>query len=311
MESSIKLICRRGAGCPEGTSREPATDHRAGGRIPGIVAYGYCGTFQQPGNAEHLHAHRAGPDVETSQEVIVVEGRADVMNMLRQGIKNVIGMQGTKFPKTIATLSKTKEITLFVDGDRGGKLISKNVTSNADVNYIAVAPDGKEVEELTGKEILVALRRKIDIDDYLKREIAQCKRSQAIFSYALLDLDHFKDVNDRYGHAAGDRVLRSLAAILTNRLRNIDIVGRYGGEEISLILPGTDARQAVRIMEEILTTFRNFKHQWRDQFFSLTFSAGIAEYPGYKDIAAIQDAADKALYRAKDAGRNQVKVAGV
>jgi len=81
--------------------------------------------------------------------------------MLKHGIKNVIGMQGTRFPKTIATLSKTKEITLFVDGDRGGKLIAKNVSDNANVTYIATAPDGKEVEELAGKELLQALRKKV------------------------------------------------------------------------------------------------------------------------------------------------------
>lgn len=109
----------------------------------------------------------AGPEIETSNEIIVVEGRADVLNMLKHGMKNVIGMQGTKFPRTIATLGETKEITLFVDGDRGGKLIAKNVCDNAKVVYIASAPDGKEVEELTGKEILQALRKKVPVKDFL------------------------------------------------------------------------------------------------------------------------------------------------
>jgi DNA primase len=108
----------------------------------------------------------AGPDVETSKEVIVVEGRADVMNLLKYGIKNAVGMQGTRFPKSIATLSETKELTLFVDGDRGGKLIAQNVHDNAKLAYITSAPDGKEVEELTGKEILQALRKKIPVGEY-------------------------------------------------------------------------------------------------------------------------------------------------
>jgi DNA primase len=102
-------------------------------------------------------------------EIIVVEGRADVMNLLRNGIDNVIAMNGTKLPESIGELGKEKEITLFVDGDRGGKLIIQNVLDNAKVAYIAFAPDGKEVEELTGKEILMNLRKRIPVKDYSTR----------------------------------------------------------------------------------------------------------------------------------------------
>lgn len=105
----------------------------------------------------------------TGIEIIVVEGRADVVNLLKNRINNVIGMNGTKLPKEIAVLGKEKEITLFVDGDRGGKLIAKNVVENAKIEYVAVAPDGKEVEELTGKEILMSLRKKIHVDEFLRK----------------------------------------------------------------------------------------------------------------------------------------------
>ncbi len=110
----------------------------------------------------------AGPNIDAEKELIVVEGRADVVNCLKYGIKNVIGMQGTRFPQTIATLSETKELTLFVDGDRGGKLIAQNVSDNAKIAYIASAPDGKEVEELTGKELLMCLRKKVPAAVFLK-----------------------------------------------------------------------------------------------------------------------------------------------
>jgi len=103
----------------------------------------------------------------SGNEIIVVEGRADVVNLLKNRVNNVIGMNGTKLPSTIAKLGEEKEITLFVDGDRGGKLIAKNVIENAKVAYVAVAPDGKEVEELTGKEILMALRKRMPTKDYL------------------------------------------------------------------------------------------------------------------------------------------------
>ena len=98
----------------------------------------------------------------SGDELIIVEGRADVVNMLKNGIKNVIAMNGMKLPRTVVELAKEKpEVTLFVDGDRGGNLIIKNVTEQTKIDFIAMAPEGNEVEELTGKEILQALRKKV------------------------------------------------------------------------------------------------------------------------------------------------------
>jgi len=105
----------------------------------------------------------------SGKEIIVVEGRADVVNLLKHGVDNVVGMNGTKLPDGIKELGKEKEITLFVDGDRGGKLIAKNVCDNANVKYIAIAPEGKEVEELTNKEVLMNLRKKIPAEDFFKQ----------------------------------------------------------------------------------------------------------------------------------------------
>jgi DNA primase len=103
----------------------------------------------------------------SGNEVIVCEGRADVVNLLKNRVNNVIGMNGTKLPREIAKLGEQKELILFVDGDRGGKLIAQNVINNAKIAFVAVAPDGKEVEELQGKEILLALRRKMTVKEYL------------------------------------------------------------------------------------------------------------------------------------------------
>jgi len=125
------------------SSREISDTLKTSARADKIEEYGY----------EKLPAG----DV-SSKEIIVVEGRADVVNLLENRINNVIGMNGTKLPKTIIELSKDKKVTLFADGDRGGKLIAKNVIENADIDFVAFAPDGKEVEELNGKEILASLR---------------------------------------------------------------------------------------------------------------------------------------------------------
>lgn len=106
----------------------------------------------------------------SGKEIIVVEGRADVLNLIKRGVNNVIAMNGTKLPEEIKELSENKEITLFVDGDRGGKLIIQNVVDNAKVTFIAIAPDGKEVEELTGKEILMNLRKKVHVDEFFSKK---------------------------------------------------------------------------------------------------------------------------------------------
>lgn len=106
----------------------------------------------------------SGPMVEQSDEVLVVEGRADVLNLLKHGFKNAIAMNGTSVPQTIIDLSKQKTIIAFVDGDRGGDLNIRELLSVAEIDFVTKAPDGKEVEEITKKEIHKALRAKISAE---------------------------------------------------------------------------------------------------------------------------------------------------
>jgi DNA primase len=102
-----------------------------------------------------------GPGIWEDDSIIVVEGRADVITLLRNGVKNVISMGGSKIPQSIANLTKKKTVTIFVDGDRGGELNIRKMMQIGDVDYVARAPEGKEVEELARKEIIMALRRKV------------------------------------------------------------------------------------------------------------------------------------------------------
>ena len=114
----------------------------------------------------------AGPDVDKADTIILVEGRADVINMLKHGYRNVIAIEGagTKIPETIIKLSREKTTIAFLDGDRGGDLILKELIKFVDVDYIARAPPGKEVEELTGKEIVKALKNAVPVEQYLSSE---------------------------------------------------------------------------------------------------------------------------------------------
>jgi len=111
----------------------------------------------------------AGPDVATSDDIILVEGRADVVNLLKNDITNCIAIGGAtgSIPKTIVNLLSTKETTLFLDGDRGGDIILKGIMNAGEVDYVARAPDGKEVEELTRKEIIKSLRSRIPIEQVM------------------------------------------------------------------------------------------------------------------------------------------------
>ena len=107
----------------------------------------------------------AGPNIDDAEEVIVVEGRADVLNLVKHGIKNVIALNGTSIPETVRYLGTKKVLTLFVDGDRGGDLIIRGLLdAGVEIDYVIKAPDGKEVEEITKKEIHKALRSKIAVE---------------------------------------------------------------------------------------------------------------------------------------------------
>jgi DNA primase len=111
----------------------------------------------------------AGSDIQISDEIILVEGRADVLVLLKHGIKNVIAIEGTTIPKPILELTKKKTSTVFLDGDRGGDLILKEILQLTNIDFVARAPEGKEVEDLTHKEIFKALRDKVPIKQ-LKKE---------------------------------------------------------------------------------------------------------------------------------------------
>jgi len=123
----------------------------------------------------------------------------------------------------------------------------------------------------------------------------------------MLDIDHFKSINDSYGHPVGDLVIRTLAYLLKGRLRSIDLIGRYGGEEYIIGLPGVGASQAAVIIDKIRQDFARFTHHYAGGVIHATFSAGTAAYPDLGSVFEIIEAADNALLQAKRLGRNRVE----
>ena len=120
----------------------------------------------------------AGPEVDSAKEIIIVEGRADVINLMRCGIHNVIALEGAKVPETIKRLCREKEATAFLDGDRGGDLILKELLQVTNVKYVARAPRGKEVEELNCKEIFEALAAKVPVEELFKSPKREKRRME-------------------------------------------------------------------------------------------------------------------------------------
>ncbi|MEW6416246.1 MAG: diguanylate cyclase [Pseudomonadota bacterium] len=125
-------------------------------------------------------------------------------------------------------------------------------------------------------------------------------------SVVMMDIDHFKHINDSYGHPTGDQVIRSLSWLLKQRLRKQDVICRYGGEEFLIALPHTDAEQAYGIVDRIRQDFSQIRHPFGDRYFLATASGGIATYPLYQNGDSLIKAADEALYAAKRDGRNRI-----
>ncbi len=153
---------------------------------------------------------------------------------------------------------------------------------------------------------LTGLLNHTSMKERLEQEFLRAERQKTPLSFVMIDLDHFKQVNDTYGHPTGDQVLKSISRLLKQRLRRSDVVGRYGGEEFAVIMPETDCAAATMVMDEIRSNFEHVRHRDHPVEFSVTFSAGVASYPDYQTPVDVGDAADRALYEAKRLGRNRV-----
>ena len=166
------------------------------------------------------------------------------------------------------------------------------------------------LQSLANVDDLTGLYNRRYHDDYLKREFERSKRYQRPFSYALIDIDHFKSINDNYGHQQGDIILKELGRKLRSMIRSSDMAFRYGGEEIAVVLPETDFAGAKNIGERILKDIERheFPHKPGEPM-HITVSLGISSYGESDDFETLHEfvkKADECLYRAKKEGRNRI-----
>jgi diguanylate cyclase (GGDEF)-like protein len=165
------------------------------------------------------------------------------------------------------------------------------------------------VERQAMVDSLTGLANRRSLEETLRSELARAARFTDTVSVVLADLDDFKRVNDRYGHAAGDDVLTAFADALRSTVRESDVAGRWGGEEFALVLPGTDAAGGARLAERARAAIQARQVEMPNgDLCSVTASFGVAAFPESRELGELLAAADTALYEAKNAGKNRVVI---
>lgn len=163
-----------------------------------------------------------------------------------------------------------------------------------------------QAHELANTDVLTFLPNRRKILSSLQEEVIRSNRYHTPLSISILDIDHFKKVNDTYGHVAGDQVLRSVAARLRAHIRHPDTIGRYGGEEFLIVLPNSELQAAAEQASRLCQQIRDLQIDLNDQVVSVTISVGVAQFQIESETwEQLLHRADEALYRAKELGRNR------
>jgi diguanylate cyclase (GGDEF)-like protein len=212
----------------------------------------------------------------------------------------------------IVFLSGESDQDLQIDAKRigGDEFLHKDIEPRHLVSTVTVrAQRMKLLRSFMIRDSLTGLYNHSTTKEHLELSVARAQRSGENACFAMLDLDNFKGVNDRYGHPTGDRVLVALANLLRQRLRKSDVIGRYGGEEFAVILPASSMQEAVGLMDSLRQCFEGIRFPTEDGYFTSTFSCGLASLSSHEGAERLCLAADEALYSAKKAGRNRVVAA--
>ena len=190
------------------------------------------------------------------------------------------------------------------------ELLTKPISPEHLVAAVSIrAARFRRLRSMMLRDSLTGLLNHTTTKEQLSIELSRMRRGNLSLAFALIDLDHFKSVNDTYGHPIGDQVLKTMSNLLKQRLRMTDLIGRYGGEEFAVALSDVSTSNAVLVLDEVRQAFSEIKQMHPGGEFSVTMSCGVAMFPNFDDVPSLTEAADQALYKAKSKGRNRVVIA--
>ncbi|MBG04183.1 MAG: hypothetical protein CMM59_08910 [Rhodospirillaceae bacterium] len=190
------------------------------------------------------------------------------------------------------------------------EFLTKPISPERLVTAISIRAERfRRLRSMMLRDSLTGLLNPTTTKEQLSIELSRMRRGNMSLAFALIDLDHFKSVNDTYGHPIGDQVLKTMSNMLKQRLRMTDLIGRYGGEEFAVALPDVSPSNAVLVLDKVREAFSQIKQIHAGGEFNVTMSCGVAMFPDFEDVPSLTEAADQALYEAKAKGRNQVVLA--
>ncbi len=208
-------------------------------------------------------------------------------------------------------------IPIFSEGSISAVLYVENLPRAQFDNFVILATQFaiqfqkimlyKKVQDMSITDSLTDISTRRYFLEKFSEEIKRSMRHKAPLSFLMLDIDHFKEKNDKFGHLVGDVILKKVATILKENLREIDIIGRYGGEELAIVLSGIDKEGAFQVAERIRENIEGTVFEAYDEVVSVTVSIGVSVFPDDGvDMDSLIEYADKSLYKAKESGRNKV-----
>ena len=210
-------------------------------------------------------------------------------------------------------IAHKKLFTIAVALEENTELLSKDLKGhNEDVSALSkkvkkLEQELKEAKKESKEDFLTKLFNKRALDEFLELKEAEFQRYGRSYVIVMFDLDHFKNVNDKYGHEAGDAVLAAFAKILKKAARKVDVVGRFGGEEFLALLSDTDLQGGVTFATKVLTHVEKSRFMYKGKRIKVTASAGVSERSKHISLQATINSADEYLYIAKKNGRNRVE----
>lgn len=217
-------------------------------------------------------------------------------------LKNIISDDLDKIRRQVKENKiKTKEME-NVSSERFSQLVNELDSTQGELTEIKTQLEITKSQLL--RDPLTELYNRTAYEDRVEVEYSRCKRNKTPLSVAMWDIDHFKNINDSYGHDIGDRVLKAFAKVIQVRIRKTDMFVRFGGEEFILLMPDTTAQQALSLNDKLREKFSECKFSYHDDIFFVTSSVGIAEYSDDTSHEDLLKKADLALYESKSAGRN-------